>query len=530
MRGSLSPRRPALAAVAASLILVGSVLTVDAFASPTSALKYYIPSIAPTQVTSGTSAASLQFRLANSATSTASLGSANIQVPTGFSVAGALSVSTFNSNGTPAGKTWTAQLSGSTTQTIKLRSPGATSVNSLNAGQYLLLDFTANVPCQLVANGTGYEWPAIVKQSNDFKGTNNNFVLAPNASAASIQVTGYCTGPAASIAFVTGPSDTKAGGTMADVTVQVTDTDSQGVSGETVTLASTGLTGSPSATTDAQGVATFSGLTVGTTAGSYTMTASDGPLSTGAASFNVTAGTPVVTFTKQPTDTLVNQTINGSGGVEVTAEDAYGNPVSGLAITLSISPDSFATTGNLTGGGPVDTDASGVATFTGLSIDLSSSGYKLRTDVGGVDSSSFAITSTDGNCTDPCTATLPNGGTVSAPGGTTLIVENNDVVDCGTAFSGFAGTVTIIPSGTGDKTITFVDPYNSTGEPNPQPGVTYPFCKGGTSGTTILDYGNANDRCDVKSTPCIDIQYFEAGSLNLVTKLVMNSDDPPVRH
>ena len=119
---------------------------------------------------------------------------------------------------------------------------------------------------------------------------------------------------------------------------------------------------------------------------------------------------------------------------------------------------------------------------------------------------------------------------MSAPDGTTLIVENNSVVDCGTSFVGFAGTVTIIPGGNGDITVKFVDPYNASGEPHPQQGVTYPFCKGGIHGPTILDYGNPNDRCGTKPTPCVENQYFEAGSLNLVTLLQMNSDDPPVRH
>ena len=528
MAPSVDRKRVPLAALLA-LLLLGAFVALPATAAPVK--KLYEPTITPTTIQAG-AVQGYTLTLKNSASSTQSFGSANITVPIGFTNISLSPVTT------PTGITWSTPVLNTSTSpwTIALRSPGATSTNNIAPGKSISLVITATAPCSTGAK----TWNTQVKQSNDFLGSMNDFTVAPSASQPKVTVTGACVGPAANIAFVSGPSDTAAGGTMADVTVKVTDASNNALSGESVTLSSTGLVTSPTspATTGANGIATFSGLSVGTTPGPYTMTASDGALSTAPASFNITVGAAAsITFTKQPKDTLVNTAIDSQagGGVEVQVKDAFNNPVPGATVSMAISPDSFAfnhvPAPNLTGNTAPVTDATGTTAFTGLTIDLSSSGYKLRASVGSVnqDSSVFAITSTGSGCTN-CTATLPNGGTVSAPAGTTLIVENNNVVDCGTSFVGFAGTVTIIPGGSGDITVKFVDPYTPSGEPHPQPGVTYPFCKGGTHGPTILDYGNAADRCDAKPTPCVENQYFEAGSLNLVTLLQMNSDDPPVRH
>ncbi|MGE5461529.1 MAG: Ig-like domain-containing protein, partial [Solirubrobacterales bacterium] len=56
---------------------------------------------------------------------------------------------------------------------------------SIFPGESVLLTFTSTSPS---TNGT-YPWAAQVKQSNDFNGTNNDFSLAPGASAASTTVT-----------------------------------------------------------------------------------------------------------------------------------------------------------------------------------------------------------------------------------------------------------------------------------------------------------------------------------------------------
>jgi hypothetical protein len=122
-----------------------------------------------------------------------------------------------------------------------------------------------------------------------------------------------------------------------------------------------------------------------------------------------------------------------------------------------------------------------------------------------------------------CPATFPNGGTVTAPPGTSLEVVPN--IDCGGSFPGFAGTVQITPPAeSGDIVVIFDDPYDADLDPSP------PFCKGEGEGQVnpVLDcyYGESESA----TPPCILSQNFDSESGHLVTTLLMNSDDPPVRH
>ncbi len=336
------------------------------------------------------------------------------------------------------------------------------------------------------------------------------------------------TGDAASIAFVAGPSDTEAGGTMADVAVKVTDAGGNPVSGESVTLDSTGLASTPSGSqpTGLDGVATFSGpdLSVTTPAGPYTKTASDAAasLTTDPADFSVTAGSPAISFTKQPTDTLVNQAIagQGGGGVEVTLEDTFGNPVpdgTSVAMSLGVDPTGVA----ILGGTLTETTSSGVATFSDLTIDTTSSGYQLQATSGSlqVDSDVFAITNTDGSCTTDCTATFPNGtSTVSAPAGTTLIIETNQL-DCSGVETPIAGTVTIIPA----------DPNTTAGVPIvfddtigfPIQGF-FPFCKTPNTTETVPS-------CD--NLPAGEGLNESGGTVACVEEtIVLHGSNPPTLH
>ena len=436
----------------------------------------------------------------------------------------------------PTGKTWTAAPDHANPDGVILKA--TSSASALSPGQSVSVSFSAVAPSVEVVK----TWKTFAWQSNSY--TTSFTRTTPNPT---VLVSATCVGPAANIVFTSGPSDTVAGANMADVKVKVTDSTNNPLSGESVVLTSDGLQGSPTSAqvTDGSGIATFSGASLAVktaVASGVSMTASDGGLNT-SATYNIVPAAPSqVAFTQQPTNTIVDGTI--APAVEVTVKDQYSNPVSNVSLGLIISPTSLAAANNpapvLTGGDAVLTGPNGVATFSGLSINLSSSGYKLQTTVGGIDSAEFAITSTAPNgCSgDGCTVDLnDNGSTVTAPNGTTMIVENNDAVDCGDGFTGFAGTITIIPSGTADIQVTFDDPAGSP-EPTPQVGVTYPFCKGGTGGPVILNWGGTTshpstaDRCSStgNTPPCIVSQAFVVGPLNLLTTLLINSDDPPVRH
>ncbi len=183
MAPSANRKRTILALVLAGS-LVGAALALPALAAVTK--KLYTPTISP--ITSAPGATqSYTFTIGNAPTSNQSLGSANISVPSGFTVSTTppLTVSA------PAGKTWTAALSGST---ILLRS-GATSSNGLSPGQQVSVTFDADAPCAAAK----YEWRTQVKQSNDFLGNNNDFSLATGAAYASVTVSsGACSASATS--------------------------------------------------------------------------------------------------------------------------------------------------------------------------------------------------------------------------------------------------------------------------------------------------------------------------------------------
>jgi hypothetical protein len=370
-----------------------------------------------------------------------------------------------------------------------------------------------------------------------------------NLASTKVNVTNSCVGAPAKVAFTTQPPASQAATAPFSVAAQIQDANGNPItaSGTQISLSlnqngNTGiLSGSSTATTGGSGIATFPGLSVDKVGTGYTLTASaSGLTSADSNGFDIVAGDPAhVTFVAQPTDTLVNQNISAPGGVTVHVTDAGGNDVPSTPVTLTIDTSSPASGAGITGASAT-TDGSGVATFDNLRIDTTSSGYILDADASGIGSSpnsdTFAITNTDSSCgtgdNPPCAAEFDNGGTVTAPPGTTLIIENNDVIDCGSAFSVIAGTVTVIPTGPGTKLITFEDPYVAApGEPHPQVGVTYPVCKSLEGGGHVnLDYGNPSQRCDAKSAPCVEAQYFEAGTLNLITKVEITNTDPIMKH
>jgi outer membrane protein assembly factor BamB len=196
-------------------------------------------------------------------------------------------------------------------------------------------------------------------------------------------------GPSAKLAFVQGPTNVAAGGIVIPA-VKVAVEDASGNietsdNATKVTLAigtnpSGGTLGGGSAVTVASGVATFSGLSIDKAGNGYTLTASSAPSYTAATSgsFNVTGGIgpPVkLAFVQGPTDTAAGGTVTPA--VKVAVEDASGNietSDNATKVTLAIGTNPSAGT---LGGGSAVTVASGVATFSGLSIDKAGNGYTL---------------------------------------------------------------------------------------------------------------------------------------------------------
>jgi protocatechuate 3,4-dioxygenase beta subunit len=149
-----------------------------------------------------------------------------------------------------------------------------------------------------------------------------------------------------------------AAGESSTITVTVKDAQGAGLSGVTVSLAATGsgnTLGQPGPT-DASGVTT--GTLSSTVPGTKTITATAGGTTLAdQPAVTVSAGPPnpiQSTVTASPTRILADL---GTSTITVRVRDAYGNPVSGVAVALDANPASGT---NLTQ--PGNTDANGLAT------------------------------------------------------------------------------------------------------------------------------------------------------------------------
>ncbi len=156
----------------------------------------------------------------------------------------------------------------------------------------------------------------------------------------------------------------------------------------------------------ATGVATFSGLSIDVVGSGYTLEATTaGGLTSGASdAFDITVGPAAkLAFTTQPGDSYAGSALTTQPAV--TLQDAYGYTVLGTAQNVTLAIQNNAGPGGVLSGTltqPVDT-GTGIATFSGLSIDKAGLGYTLtatgntvETTPGVVVSSGFNITAFPG--------------------------------------------------------------------------------------------------------------------------------------
>ena len=365
------------------------------------------------------------------------------------------------------------------------------------------------------------------------------FTLNNPGNAQKTTVNGACLNK---ISFVSGkaPSNTAAGGTMSQVQVLVTTSTNAPIANDTVTL--TGdiqNSGSVSAATDGSGIATFNSIKVPQTPkspASLTATEGNGNQSV-SGTFDITAAS--IEFVQQPTTTKFNANINPAVSVKVSSG---GNGIEGVPVTITIGTNPAGGVLSPATSVVVNTNANGIAAFdnaNALSIgpneSVTSSGYTLLAsiDSGSVESDPFAIANEVVNqCGDNgCTATFPSGSTVTTDSPATLIIENDNPDFCSSISTVIAGTVTVIPAGNQDVLLTFEDLHGVGNTPNPVVGQTYKVCKSNDGpGETTLDYGISGDRCSVKgSAPCVENQYFQIGTLNLITKVLISKTDPTMK-
>ena len=261
---------------------------------------------------------------------------------------------------------------------------------------------------------------------------------------------------AARVAFSTQPKSATAGQTITPpVTVVVTDSSGNPVPGYSgsVTIAlganATGATLSGANTATAvNGVATFPGLSVDRAGSGYTLTAASSGLS-GATSapFDVSARpAPPAThlaFIAQPSTTRAGDPM--SPAIQVAAEDSTGAvvPTYTGAITVAIGANPA---GGTLSGTRVAAAASGIASFSSLSIDKAGTGYTLTASASGLTgatSTTFEITALP---PPPPMATAleftaqPQSAETGASLGTVTVAA---VDSTGTVVTAFSGTVTL---------------------------------------------------------------------------------------
>ncbi len=287
----------------------------------------------------------------------------------------------------------------------------AVQVTARDASGNTATQFTGNITVALGVNQTGailagVPTHAAVAGVASFPGLSVNkagtYTLTatsgtiPVATSASFNITAAAPGQ---LVLTTPPSATARSGVpfAQQPAVQVQDANgnpvaTQGV-GVTVTIA-TGPAGASlapqSATTDATGLARFTGLTLSGPPGSYTLTFASGTLRT------VTSG-PIALAAGTATQIALqagnNQTVAAGTAVPippaVIVKDASGNPVAGVAVTFAVAP------GNGTITGPNQTtDANGIARVGSWTLATTAGANTLTATAAGLTGSPVTFTAT----------------------------------------------------------------------------------------------------------------------------------------
>jgi hypothetical protein len=262
-------------------------------------------------------------------------------------------------------------------------------------------------------------------------------------------------GPLSQLAFAVQPATTVAGATIAPAVV-VAGRDAAGNTVPTFTGVVTiaiamnagggTLTGTTSAAAVA-GLASFGDLSIDKSATGYRLQAVSGVLGDTSAAFSISAGAAVrLEFTVPPSTTGAGVSL--APAVQIAALDALGNVATGFAGAVTIAIGTNPGSGVLSGT-TVVAPTGGVATFSGLSINKTASGYTLAaTAVGvtGVTSGSFDITA--GPATQLAFTVHPGTTTAGIAIAPAIEVRARDVF--GNTATSFAGTVTAsITTGTG---------------------------------------------------------------------------------
>ena len=256
-------------------------------------------------------------------------------------------------------------------------------------------------------------------------------------------------GAATRLVFTVQPVSTTAGSAITPA-VRVTARDAQGNTVDTFTgTVSVAIAANPAggtlsgtkAVAAGAGVATFAGLSIDKTGSGYTLTATaTGVAGATSAPFTITPGPATqLRFTLQPSTTTAGTGI--APAVEVTVRDARGNTVPGFTGNVTLAIGTNPGGGTLSGTTTVAL-ASGVARFSGLSIDKSGTGYTLTATGGGLSAGTSAPFDVVAGPATHLAFTVPP---ITTTAGATIrpAVRVTALDALGNAATGFAGNVTV---------------------------------------------------------------------------------------
>jgi hypothetical protein len=273
---------------------------------------------------------------------------------------------------------------------------------------------------------------------------------APNLTSATSTAFDITPGVATALEFTVQPGTTTAGAAIAPA-VKVTARDSlgnvaTGFNGNVTMAIGTNPAGgvlSGAATVAAEtGVATFSTLSINAAGSGYTLSATAADLAaTASTGFNIIPSTASrLVFTTQPSNRTAGTTM---AAIQVTAQDASGNAVTGFAgaVTVAITAGSGASGAVLSGTTTVGA-AGGVATFATLSINKSGTDYAFTATAPGLTADTSAVFAINaGPATQLVFTVPPSNATAGAAITPQIEVTARDAQ--GNTADGFTGNVTV---------------------------------------------------------------------------------------
>ncbi len=186
------------------------------------------------------------------------------------------------------------------------------------------------------------------------------------------------------LAFTQQPSNTTAGGTIAPVTLRLTGAGGTPVAGTAVTLSLANskvpLMGTLTGTTDANGQAVFSNLSVRTT-GAYQLAASAGTASGLSNSFEITPASASSITASSGMGQEAAPSTRYALPLKAAVQDMFGNRVSGVLVTFVAPPSGASVV--FSGSAAVTTDTTGIATSPPMTANSQTGSFVVNATMTG---------------------------------------------------------------------------------------------------------------------------------------------------